>query len=143
MKKHSQEPWFIGLQDPELAESGVMILEKSIVKIFIRDEKVEEGQLTIALIGHQRHNEVDANAKRIVDCVNSMAGIEEPLRLMETFKSTQRVLELMMEQNNLLHKALDITLNPNKHSKEDELQTIMEGIMQSLKMIEEIKKMKP
>ena len=142
MTNHTQGEWMIGLQEPEVSETGTIILTNTLVNIYVDSNSVPSGKSTIALIGHNGNQNVNDNARRIVECVNSMNGIDEPLKLMQKFNNIKRMLVLMTEQNDLLHKALDITLNPNKYSKDAELEIIMTGISASLKMLEEIKTMK-
>lgn len=142
MTKHDAGEWLIGLQEPEVSETGTIILTNTLVNIYVNSNSVPSGKTTIALIGHNGNQNVNENAKRIVECVNSMNGIDEPLKLMTKFNNIKRMLVLMTEQNDLLHKALDITLNPDKYSSEEELHTIMKGIESSFIMIEEIKNIK-
>lgn len=142
MTKHDAGEWLIGLQEPEVSETGTIILTNTLVNIYVNSNSVPSGKTTIALIGHNGNQNVNENAKRIVECVNSMNGIDEPLKLMTKFNNIKRMLVLMTEQNELLHKALDITLNPDKYSSEEELHTIMKGIENSFIMMEEIKNMK-
>jgi hypothetical protein len=132
----------IGLQEPEVSETGTIILTNTLVKIYVKTNSIPSGEMTIALIGHNGNQNVNENAKRICDCVNAMNGIDEPKKLMQSFNQLKRILELLTEQNELLHKALDITLNPDKYSSEEELHTIMKGIKNSFIMMEEIKNMK-
>jgi hypothetical protein len=142
MTKHDAGEWLIGLQEPEVSETGTIILTNTLVNIYVNSNSVPSGKTTIALIGHNGNQNVNENAKRIVECVNSMNGIDEPLKPMTKFNNIKRMLVLMTEQNELLHKALDITLNPDKYSSEEELHTIMKGIESSFIMMEEIKNMK-
>jgi hypothetical protein len=142
MTKHDAGEWLIGLQEPEVSETGTIILTNTLVKIYVKTNSIPSGEMTIALIGHNGNQNVNENAKRICDCVNAMNGIDEPKKLMQSFNQLKRILELLTEQNELLHKALDITLNPDKYSSEEELHTIMKGIKNSFIMMEEIKNMK-
>jgi hypothetical protein len=143
MTNHTQGEWMIGLQEPEVSETGTIILTNTLVNIYVDSNSVPTGKSTIALIGHNGNQNVNENAKRICDCVNAMNGIDEPLKLMQSFNQLKRIMEILTEQNELMNKALDMQLNPNKYSSEEELQTIMKGIESSFSMMEEIKNIKP
>lgn len=144
MTKHDTGEWLIGLQEPEYAETGTIILTNTLVKIYVKTNSMPSGEMTIALIGHNGNQNVNENAKRIVECVNSMDGIDEPLKLMERVNKLRKILSILNEQNELLFKAIDITLNPNKYpSMESELQIVLDGINDTIKLLEQIKQKTP
>ena len=93
--KHTPEPWQI----------------KGINSIIILDER----DYPICLLNYEDGLLIDnafENSKRIVSCVNAMAGIEDPQKLREAWEAV-KLLELdqaqkYKEQRNTLLKAFNI-----------------------------------
>lgn len=76
--KHTPTPWmYTGNIDPNHIQKTQLVLQAK-----------RTNSANIAKIipcGGMTAEEVEGNAKRIVECVNALAGIEDPLKMRETW----------------------------------------------------------
>lgn len=91
---HTPEPWtYNGLVDPIYVQKCQLVLSAS-------TRNAANIAKIIPCIG-MTANEVEANAKRIVSCVNALAGIEDPKKFRDTWEGIKH-LEL-----DAYHKAAE------------------------------------
>lgn len=87
MKKHTKEPWTY----VPSTEAG-----SRLASIHCGDNTV------FTVSSHRADGGADANANRIVDCVNAMAGVDDPLAFMEA------AMDLLNACKPLRHGRIDI-----------------------------------
>lgn len=97
MSTHTKEPW--------LAQFGevVSVLDENGVRIAILTSFTRKGL--------RDGDEVEANAHRIVACVNAMAGVEDPYSHMRKIGSAQEAATALHAQMERLRKSLENDLS--------------------------------
>jgi len=122
-KKHTPEPW-----------------------IQMGTEIADDGYEHIAVINGITDNELnEANAKRIVECVNACAGMEEPKLEIESLKLANKLLEvskseLTEERDDLSECTKDMSehvvliekLNSKLLTQRDELAEALHSLIQTV-----------
>jgi len=109
MSNHTEEPWHV--------QSRTFISNKDYMAICrLSDPVVMNGFTGKTEYAGPRDRDtiLEANAKRIVECVNAMQGIEDPEKFMKTMKKFIEYADCMCQTEDRCYKHEALALFPKQ-----------------------------